>query len=182
MRLLQRGGQDTFIMATDPHLGELLELRMWYNCVGPSPSWCCKSVLVSDLETHKQWFFKVNQRLSLANGKHYIVVKPTGVEEEKTYWNRFLDYTHICNPYHTWRLTSNEVNFSHIKRSTGILSAVLTQGSLNLLLLVGIPSFELKDFLDFYDEYTFDGLNVFLGMISSFLSFCVHISIFWGFR
>lgn len=39
IRLLQTGGEDWFVLATDKYLGELHKLKLWFDPDGCSASW-----------------------------------------------------------------------------------------------------------------------------------------------
>ncbi|RZC34880.1 polycystic kidney disease protein 1-like 2, partial [Asbolus verrucosus] len=195
MRLLQKYGEDMFVLTTEGHLGELTHIELWNDCQGPNPDWSqikqnssfrlnlvcyrfCKSIRIYDMQEHTEWVFKIKKRLTVINGNNpYVSAKPITKEPRR---KRILNRFRFNNTYHTWWLFHNEENYSYMKKLTGILSTLLTT-YVTALILFGVPKLQLRDSLDAHHYYV-DTYVVFAAFLSSFPSFMFHNVIAWCFR
>jgi hypothetical protein len=176
-RLLQQCGTDTFLLATENHLGNLQQIELWFDSIGPNPTWYCKDIIIYDLQQRTEWYFKVKQHLSVTKGVTHIVVE-LFKEKPIVIMNRSFNFK-FNNRYHTWYLWQHEANFAYVKKLTVILSTVMTTYALTLFFL-GLPSLHMKDVLD--QQYSVSAYTVFIAFISSFPSFMLHIAVAWCFR
>jgi hypothetical protein len=194
MLLLQRQGQDTFVLTTEKYLGTVRMIELWYDCTGASPSWyyiqsrlnfhlnkidrCCRDVVVYDLQKNRQWYFKVKSWLSVEKkGQVYVQKLSAEGEEEDSIIKKFR----FCNHFHTWQLPAGENNFSYVARLTTVFSNILMIYML-VLAYLGIPTLEFRDSIDPYEKYYIPGAVVSGALFASFFAFLVHVTIAWVFR
>lgn len=64
---LQRGGKDSFLIATDKCLGDVVRVRLWHDNSGEHPSWHVNRISIFDLHDGRRSpsYFLVNAWLSL---------------------------------------------------------------------------------------------------------------------
>ncbi|XP_069840130.1 polycystin-1 isoform X2 [Dendropsophus ebraccatus] len=60
-----RNSVDIFQIATDKSLGNVWKIRLWHDNKGLSPSWHVQHVIIKDLQRSKNYFFLVNDWLSV---------------------------------------------------------------------------------------------------------------------
>ena len=178
-----------FFLTTKHHLGDLLKLEMWFDCIGPSPDWqlsnlfsntCyhyhyyrfCRDITVYDMQQYTKWYFNVKRRLAVIKGDSYVELEPT--KTDSPYKIKF------GGQYHTWCLWRSEENFTYVKRLTVLLSTILMIFAL-VLILQGVPSFQFRDGFDYY-RYDIDVFTVLTAFVSSFLVFLLHLMLVWCFR
>ncbi|XP_044272220.1 uncharacterized protein LOC123016069 isoform X2 [Tribolium madens] len=177
MRILQRNNREIFVVTTSGHLGDIVRIELWFDCVGPNPDWDCRFILVYDIQTGQEWYFNVKKRLAVTKGESFISLTPTQREHEipkKKYVPKFR----IAN--HSWNLFQRELNFGYPKKLTVIFSSVFMTFSIALFLHV-VPDFALRDSLD-KCEFNVDVFTVLVGFMSAFVAFTCHIAIAYCFR
>ena len=76
----QRGGVDTFCIASELNLGEIRQLRIWHDNMGSDASWYLSRVVIRDLQTDKTYYFLAKCWLSLEdkNGSVEKRLTPAG--------------------------------------------------------------------------------------------------------
>lgn len=123
------------------------------------------------------WYFLIDTRFCVVDGRTYVSVKPSKQEEPK----RFLTWRRrLCNYNHTWNFNSTQENFTYFKRLTLILSNFLLVYVL-VLSFQALPTWEMSDVLDF--EYFYYGVDTFfIGFGVSIISYLVHNTITFIFR
>lgn len=84
-RLLQQNSEDWFILTTKKHLGDLIEIDLWFDCVGIRSSWYCRFIRVFDLQTNEEWVFNVNLELTVMkeNQTYYKIKSEVATEDGK---------------------------------------------------------------------------------------------------
>lgn len=105
-RILQRNSEDWFILTTKQHLGNLLEIHMWFDCVGIRPSWCCNYVRAYDLQLQEEWIFHIDSELTLLEeNKSYFSVT-SDVPLEPGVWKHKLKskYRNYKSEGHSWNI------------------------------------------------------------------------------
>ncbi|CAH2307448.1 polycystin-1 [Pelobates cultripes] len=60
-----RNSVDIFQIATEKSLGNVWKIRLWHDNKGLSPSWYVQHVIIRDLQSNKNFFFLVNDWLSV---------------------------------------------------------------------------------------------------------------------
>ncbi|XP_066432663.1 polycystin-1 isoform X1 [Eleutherodactylus coqui] len=60
-----RNSVDIFQIATEKSLGNVWKIRLWHDNKGLSPSWYVQHVIIKDLQRSKNYFFLVNDWLSV---------------------------------------------------------------------------------------------------------------------
>ncbi|KAM9305451.1 polycystin-1 [Gastrophryne carolinensis] len=60
-----RNSVDIFQIATEKSLGNVWKIRLWHDNKGLSPSWYVQHVIIRDLQSSKNYFFLVNDWLSV---------------------------------------------------------------------------------------------------------------------
>ncbi|KAM4697728.1 polycystin-1 [Rhinophrynus dorsalis] len=60
-----RNSVDIFQIATERSLGNVWKIRLWHDNKGLSPSWYVQHVIIRDLQSSKNYFFLVNDWLSV---------------------------------------------------------------------------------------------------------------------
>ncbi|KAM4632478.1 polycystin-1 [Discoglossus pictus] len=60
-----RNSVDIFQIATERNLGNVWKIRLWHDNKGLSPSWYVQHVIIRDLQSNKNYFFLVNDWLSV---------------------------------------------------------------------------------------------------------------------
>nr|XP_054769512.1 polycystic kidney disease protein 1-like 2 [Lytechinus pictus] len=68
-KILQRGGVDSFVLATHGSLEELTAVRVWHDNTGKKPEWYLNRILVHDLQTHQLWYFLSHTWLAVDLGE-----------------------------------------------------------------------------------------------------------------
>ncbi|XP_063790969.1 polycystin-1 isoform X2 [Pseudophryne corroboree] len=61
----RRNSVDIFQIATEKSLGNVWKIRLWHDNKGLSPSWYVQHVIIRDLQSSKNFFFLVNDWLSV---------------------------------------------------------------------------------------------------------------------
>ncbi|XP_044160778.1 polycystin-1 isoform X2 [Bufo gargarizans] len=61
----RRNSVDIFQIATEKSLGNVWKIRLWHDNKGLSPSWYVQHVIIKDLQRSKNYFFLVNDWLSV---------------------------------------------------------------------------------------------------------------------
>ncbi|KAE8579014.1 hypothetical protein XENTR_v10023872 [Xenopus tropicalis] len=60
-----RNSVDIFQIATEKSLGNVWKIRLWHDNKGLSPSWYVQHVIIRDLQSKKEYFFLMNDWLSV---------------------------------------------------------------------------------------------------------------------
>ncbi|KAG5884164.1 hypothetical protein JTB14_014083 [Gonioctena quinquepunctata] len=82
--ILQRNQEDWFFVATENYLGVIEKLEIWFDCVGPKPSWYCSVIEVFDLQKNKYWRFNIKHRFEISTKvKHFLSAVPEQLENGK---------------------------------------------------------------------------------------------------
>eukprot|EP00111_Clytia_hemisphaerica_P008215 TCONS_00023932-protein len=66
--LFERSSTNLFIMSCPKHLGMLTRLTIWHNNTNQSADWYIKQITVKDTYENKEYYFSVNNWLSLSKG------------------------------------------------------------------------------------------------------------------
>lgn len=198
MNLLQQNETNVFVLATEGHLGHLRDLDIWFDSIGPNPSWYvlvfvfvfffkrsayfvryCREITIFDMQKKMHWYYNVNTRFCVKEGLTYVSVKSSKQKEENFF--KFPSWrSQFCNYRHTWNFSTKEDNFTYFKRICLILSNFLLVYALVLLFQVR-PNLKMNDMMDFEDiVYRVDMCFIALGV--SFMSFLIHYTISLVFR
>ncbi|KAJ3643453.1 hypothetical protein Zmor_026163 [Zophobas morio] len=180
--ILQRFGKDLFILKTQHHLRNITNNELWFDCVGQNPSWFCRDITVLDLQKHTEWYFHVRKKVSLIRGSTDLELKPTHGNKQESKVFSAAKCRFILSPkHHNWYLWEHEPTFSYLKKLTVILSNLLTNYAL-VLIFIGLPRFEMRDGLDERRHYRVNVFDIYVALLSSFVTFMVHIPVAWFFR
>ncbi|KAB0796536.1 hypothetical protein PPYR_10597 [Photinus pyralis] len=127
-KLLQRGGEDWFVLTSGKCLGEIDYIWLWFDSVGQRPSWYCEWVKILDVTTGQDWFFDVQALLAVTDDGYCRVAVSPSSKVRKTGWVTFINQ-------HAWNVTQTTIGkLGYQERITVVLSTVLTTSSFSLLL------------------------------------------------
>ncbi|XP_054856260.1 polycystic kidney disease protein 1-like 3 [Eublepharis macularius] len=87
----EQGSMDSFLLATQKHLGNLHAARLWHNNSGTNPSWFVSRLVVSDLTARKKWYFLCDCWLAvdMDDGQVDKVFIPASDQELLSFGNLF---------------------------------------------------------------------------------------------
>lgn len=102
MDVLQRFGDNWFIIFTPKSLGELQYIHVWHDNYGKNPDWYCKTIEVIDLRRKDRWIFNVERRFSLLSLKENI--EHTILAEKSENWQKQIkdDLQLTIREEHLW--------------------------------------------------------------------------------
>jgi hypothetical protein len=180
IRLLQKQSKDVFVVTNEQYLGKIVQIELWVDHGGASPSWYCEEIEIYDLQKKVTWYFKVKQLFSVEKDNIYVSLEPTERELDRKRVARILKKIPLWNSLHTWCFWAHEKHFSYVKRLTVVLSTVLMM-CVMVLMLEEVPELETRDSLDRY-RYEINWDTVLSAFVASFVSFTFHIVIAWIFR
>ena len=142
----------------------------------------CRDITVLDLQKYTEWYFHVRKKVSLIRGSTHLELTPThGNKQESKVFNAAKCRFILSPKHHNWYLWEHEPTFSYLKKLTVILSNVLTNYAL-VLIFIGLPRFEMRDSLDERRHHRVNVFDIYVALLSSFVTFMVHIAIAWIFR
>ncbi|XP_045474272.1 uncharacterized protein LOC123680421 [Harmonia axyridis] len=149
MYILQRHGEDWFLLATRDNLGKITEIELWIDGVGSSPSWTCSTVAILDLQ-HKIWYhFRISQTFNIYP-KPKIYLKSQSNDETMDHSSSIkviIDLLKKCLPsfkLFNFSLRQTDETLSYIKRLTLMLS-ILTSIALWCIVIEGVPERNATD-------------------------------------
>ncbi|XP_045473935.1 uncharacterized protein LOC123680196 [Harmonia axyridis] len=186
--LLRRSAEDYLVLATKYHLGPLRRINLSFDCSGTSPNWYCHSVKICDLQTKRWYKFKVKKWLRFDGNSRLFMSVPVSekeITEAKTRKKRFIrGVLKFGQLHHTmWHLMkrADDPNFGPVKRSTMMLSIVLTIMALSLKFYAS-PEFLPRDSITKYCYFRFHWEQLFIGLYSATIAFFPHLGLMTGFK
>jgi len=147
MPVLNRGGFDTYLVASKKYLGEIEKIRIWHDNTGISPTWFCRRVVITDVQTTEEFYFYVYRWIHVSGSETTIVFEQNvATEEEHTKFSRRykenvsdqLDNTHLWLSLFRFPASSRFTRCQRLTCAFGILSSFLIMN----IMFYGI---ELKD-------------------------------------
>ncbi|KAG5869001.1 Polycystic kidney disease protein 1-like 2, partial [Gonioctena quinquepunctata] len=181
-RILQKNQEDWFLLATEYYLGELEKLKIWFDCLGPKPSWYCSEIEVIDIQKHKYWWFQIKFHFEISTKEKYLYiavpVKKLDAEKKRKFSLKKFSFrgTHMWNIFE-----EEEVNFSRFKRLTIMLSIFMTMYTI-ILFFYGCPELKNSDSLGLYVEYGFHLRLIWATIGGLTITFFLHLPIVHFFR
>ncbi|XP_044253194.1 uncharacterized protein LOC123004143 [Tribolium madens] len=170
-RMFQWGTNDWFLIPTRSFLGQDLEIALWIDYTGRSPSWYCLYVIIYDLQASHKWYFKINQWLDLPpRGNVYIKIPAS----EETKQRKFSMVRLLPR-------RSYQTDFDFFTKMTLLLSIVLMV-YLTCLVMYGVPQLELSDGFAWYCHYGFHWEPIAIGFGCSGVTFLTHMIWVWFYR
>ncbi|XP_045474270.1 uncharacterized protein LOC123680420 isoform X2 [Harmonia axyridis] len=181
MFILQRHGEDWFLLATRDNLGRIKEIELWIDGVGSSPSWSCSSVAILDLQ-HKIWYhFRVSQTFNIyPKPKIYLKSKPNDDRKDhNTNMRVILDLLKKCLPsfkLFNFSLKQTDETLSYIKRLTFMLS-IVTSIAVWCIVIEGVPERNATDTITKHCSYTLTNSVLMNGIGASITTAFYHLLI-----
>lgn len=112
-------------------------------------------------------------------GVTFLTAKPTLSEDEVP--RNVFSRVGCCNQFHTWDLWAGEKNFPFLGRITITFSNILTIYAF-VMFMEGLPAIDLRDCFDKYEKFTISSQTVTNAILSSLMSFSIHVFLAWLFR
>ncbi|KAK9738367.1 REJ domain [Popillia japonica] len=175
LRILQDGGEDWFVLTSKFYLGDITNIQIWYDAIGPRYTWYCEYMKVFDLQSGAGWFFNVSQRFTVAKRNyHEFTFQPS---EEKLWRPRRKLYTYLRfywnadNTWIFWKQGSESILSYMDKLTIGLFEIIFTIAF--TLAIVGRPVMRLMSGLGFdtYHSIDFVFYYIFLSSVVTFIVF-----------
>ena len=188
MLRFQRSGTDSFLLTTPHYLGELTLLKIWHNNSGSSPSWYLKQVIVRDLSNDSVFVFMCNRWLAVEfdDGQVLRRLPSAGQDDLKSFNHLFYNVTERnITDNHLWFsvfVRPKLSNFTTVQRLSCCL-ALFFCAMLTNTMFYQLDDQETDTTVTFnLGPISFSARQIYVGIISSLITFPINIAITGLFR
>ncbi|XP_071797014.1 polycystin-1-like protein 2 isoform X2 [Asterias amurensis] len=188
-KVFQKGGVDTFLLASPVALGNLNHVRVWHGNQGKNPSWYLNRLMIKDLRTERTFYFMANTWLAVEEGDGMIerVVPVAGRSELTSFGHLFYSKTRRnLSDGHIWfSIFTRPVKskFTRVQRTTCCLSLLFCTMMANILFYnQDFEAMEGNQVVFRLGSISFTYGDVVIGVISSLMVFPINLIVVQLFR
>ncbi|KAL3267694.1 hypothetical protein HHI36_006826 [Cryptolaemus montrouzieri] len=180
LKLLQRGKEDWYFLATQSHLGKILEIELWFDGIGSLPSWYCSIVRIFDVQDNIWYDFRVSKLFNMyPKIRIYAKANPSNIYKDESFKATVTALLEKClskSRLFNLSLRQTDDSMSYIKRIT-LMFSILSSIALFCLIIYGVPKQTPIDSITKFCEYRFTGSVALNGIGSSTVAAIYHIPI-----
>ncbi|KAK9892881.1 hypothetical protein WA026_022561 [Henosepilachna vigintioctopunctata] len=180
LKILQKGEEDWFFLATKVHLGKILEIELWYDGIGGLPYWYCKSVNIFDVQNDQWYEFRISSLFTIhPKPKIYAREKALDSIRGPSIRVKLLKLLDNLRPdYRIFSLSLRRIDEyrSYVKRLTIMFSIVLAIGFWSII-LNGVPHGAPIDSIMRFCEYKLNIFTTSYGIVGSIAAAITHLPI-----
>ncbi|XP_071821799.1 uncharacterized protein [Apostichopus japonicus] len=186
--VLERGGTDSFMIATDGSLGELTALRVWHDNSGSHPDWYVSRIVVHDLQSNGWWYFLCQSWLGIGIGEDSLdKTFPTASQEDLTHFHHLVlsKIQRDIKDQHLWvsvMVRPAHSTFTRLQRAACCLAIILT-AMLSNIIFYGVPEqYATEETNISFGSLSLSWSSVVIGVESSIITFPINYLIVELFR
>ncbi|VDI27906.1 Hypothetical predicted protein [Mytilus galloprovincialis] len=175
--LFTSGGEDWFLITSSYNIGDMVNVIVWHDNSGSSPSWFLSRIIIQDLQTKKVFNFYYDNWLGIQSGTAKVCLSiKSGYELKQQF---FLRTSQDLRRGHLWISIISKPpcsNFTRAQRLSCALSLLFCT-MLSCLMFHGIPTDETISSDVASIQFEFSLKDFIIGLESSIIMFPINFAI-----
>ncbi|XP_071122899.1 uncharacterized protein [Mytilus edulis] len=175
--LFTSGGEDWFLITSSYDIGDMVNVIVWHDNSGSSPSWFLSRIIIQDLQTKKVFNFYYDNWLGIQSGTAKVCLSiKSGYELKQQF---FLRTSQDLRRGHLWISIISKPpcsNFTRAQRLSCALSLLFCT-MLSCLMFHGIPTDETISSDVASIQFEFSLKDFIIGLESSIIMFPINFAI-----